>query len=92
MYVHMLAYLVSYHVFQSIFLDKTNRDLWTIDEIDKKKIIQEKWWHQLGHRWQHYARVVPLMMFINGNNHTHFAGSWTLVVRNLEMNIAFGYM
>jgi len=27
------------HVFQSIFLDKSNKDLWTIDEIDKDKII-----------------------------------------------------
>lgn len=69
------------HVFQSIFLDKTNREkLWTIDEIDESKIIEKKWWHQLGHRWQHYARVVPGMMFINGKNHTLFAGSWTLVV------------
>lgn len=68
------------HVFQSIFLDKTNKDLWTLDEIDESKIIEKKWWHQLGHRWQHYARVVPGMMFINGKNHTFFAGSWTLVV------------
>lgn len=69
------------HVFQSIFLDKRNRELWTIDEIADDKIIERKWWHQLGHRWQHYARVVPGMMFINGKNHTWFAGSWTLVVR-----------
>lgn len=68
------------HVFQSIFLDKTHRELWTIDQIDESKIIETKWWHQLGHRWQHYLRVVPGMMFINGKNHTWFAGSWTLVV------------
>ncbi|KAI9796826.1 MAG: hypothetical protein M1833_005969 [Piccolia ochrophora] len=67
------------HIFQSIFLDKSNREMWTIDEIDKDKIIESKWWHQLGHRWQHYVRVVPGMMFINGKNHTWFAGSWTLV-------------
>jgi len=66
------------HVFQSIFLDKGNRQLWTIDEIDESKIIEKKWWHQLGHRWQHYARVVPGMMFLNGRDHTWFAGSWTL--------------
>ena len=69
------------HVFQSIFLDKTNSHLWTIDQIDESKVIERKWWHQLGHRWQHYARVVPGMMFINGKNNTLFAGSWTLVVR-----------
>ncbi|KAI9810982.1 MAG: hypothetical protein M1827_005713 [Pycnora praestabilis] len=67
------------HVFQSIFLDKQNRHLWTIDQIDESKVIEKKWWHQLGHKWQHYARVVPLMMFINGKNNTIFAGSWTLV-------------
>lgn len=67
------------HVFQSIFLDKTQRHLWTIDRIDETKIIERKWWHQLGHKWQHYTRVVPGMMFINGKNHTWFAGSWTLV-------------
>ncbi|KAI4156880.1 MAG: hypothetical protein LQ346_009127 [Caloplaca aetnensis] len=70
------------HVFQSIFLDKTNAHLWTIDQIDESKIIERKWWHQLGHRWQHYVRVVPNMMFINkpgGATRTTFAGSWTLV-------------
>ncbi|KAL8677932.1 MAG: hypothetical protein Q9186_005684 [Xanthomendoza sp. 1 TL-2023] len=70
------------HVFQSIFLDKTNSHLWTIDGIDESKIIERKWWHQLGHRWQHYVRVVPGMMFINqptGKTRTTFAGSWTLV-------------
>jgi hypothetical protein len=47
------------HVFQSIFLDKQNRELWTMDEIEESKVIERKWWHQLGHRWQHYVRVVP---------------------------------
>ena len=68
------------HVFQSIFLNKEQKHLWTIDQIDKNEIIERKWWHQLGHRWQHYVRVVPGMMFINGKNRTWFAGSWTLVV------------
>ena len=49
------------HVFQSIFLDKNNRELWTMDEIDESEVIEKKWWHQLGHRWQHYVRVVPGM-------------------------------
>ncbi|KAI9677601.1 MAG: hypothetical protein M1817_006555 [Caeruleum heppii] len=67
------------HIFQSIFLDKTNREMWTIDQIDESKVIERKWWHQLGHRWQHYVRVVPGMMWINGKNRTWFAGSWTVV-------------
>ncbi|KPM36090.1 hypothetical protein AK830_g10479 [Neonectria ditissima] len=66
-------------VYQTIFLNKDRRDLWTIDEIDETKIIKRNWWHQLGHRWQHYLRVVPGMMFLHGKNSTWFAGSWTLV-------------
>ena len=67
------------HIFQSIFLDKSHSDLWTADQIDPDKILLRKWWHQLGHRWQHYVRVVPGMMWINGTNRTWYAGSWTLV-------------
>ncbi|KAH8129091.1 hypothetical protein FP744_10000485 [Trichoderma asperellum] len=66
-------------VYQTIFLDKRKSDLWTIDDIDKDKIIKRNWWHQLGHRWQHYVRVVPGIMFLQGRNNTFFAGSWTLV-------------
>lgn len=67
-------------VYQTIFLDKSRQDTWTMDGIDERKIIKVNWWHQLGHRWQHYLKVVPCMMFINGRNSTCFAGSWTLVV------------
>lgn len=81
------------HVYQSIFLDKRNRDMWTWPEIDKDKIIAENWWHQLGHRWTHYLRVVPMMMFINGKNNTWFAGSWTLVVSGIPIffHYVFGF-
>ena len=67
-------------VYQTIFLNKNQQRLWTINEIDESKIIKRDWWHQLGHRWQHYLRVVPGMMFLQGRNSTWFAGSWTLVV------------
>ncbi|KAJ5256748.1 hypothetical protein N7478_012852 [Penicillium angulare] len=67
------------HVFQTIFLNDQQKHLWTWNDIDPSKIIGKKWWHQFGHRWQHYLRVVPGMMFINGRNRTHFAGSWTMV-------------
>ncbi|KAL8419994.1 hypothetical protein RB594_002954 [Gaeumannomyces avenae] len=67
------------HVYQSIFLDKRCEHLWTMGEISESKIIKRQWWHQLGHRWQHYLRVVPCMRFLNGRNNTYFAGSWTLV-------------
>lgn len=67
-------------VYQTIFLDKRQKHLWTIGEIDESKIIKCNWWHQLGHRWQHYLRVVPGMIFLHGRNSTFYAGSWTLVV------------
>ncbi|KAL3462839.1 hypothetical protein BJX64DRAFT_137042 [Aspergillus heterothallicus] len=67
------------HVYQTIFLDKERSDLWTKGSINQDEMIGEKWWHQFGHRWQHYLRVVPGMMFVNGKNSTLFAGAWTLV-------------
>lgn len=67
-------------IYQSIFLNNNQRKLWTIDKISKDKIIKENWWHQLGHKWQHYVRVVPAMRFLQGKQNTFFAGSWTLVV------------
>jgi hypothetical protein len=68
------------HVFQTIYLNK-ERDghLWSIEEIDKDKIIRKDWWHQLCHSWTHYAFVVPFMMFLQGKKHIRYAASWTLV-------------
>ena len=68
------------HVFQTIFLNK-ERDghLWTIDEIDKDKIIRKDWWHQLCHSFTHYLFVVPWMWLLQGKRHTRYAGSWTMV-------------
>ncbi|KAM3450144.1 hypothetical protein MY3296_006358 [Beauveria thailandica] len=66
-------------VYQTIFLNKERRDIWTIDKIDESQVIAKNWWHQLGHRWIHYLRLVPNMMFIQGRRSTYFAGSWTLV-------------
>lgn len=71
------------HVFQTIFLNDQQKHFWTWNDIDQSKIIGRKWWHQFGHRWQHYLRVVPGMMFINGQNRTLYAGSWTMVVSTL---------
>ena len=59
------------HVFQTIFLDRDgSHELWTWKEIAEEKRIHEKWWKQQSHRWQHYAAVVPWMMFINGRHNT----------------------
>jgi hypothetical protein len=70
----------SQHVFQTIFLNN-ERDghLWSIDEIDKDKIIRKDWWHQLCHSWTHYAFVVPWLWLIQGRRGTRYAASWTLV-------------
>lgn len=72
------------HVFQTIFLNDQQKHLWTWNDIDTSKIIGRKWWHQFGHRWQHYLLVVPGMMFINGQNRTLYAGSWTMVASQLH--------
>jgi hypothetical protein len=83
-----------YHVFQSIFLDKRNSGMWTMNQIDSSKIIEKKWWHQLGHRWQHYVRVVPGMMWIQGagRKRTWYAGSWTLVVSFFSFSSLFLFL
>ncbi len=43
------------NIFQTIFLDDKRSHLWSRNEIDKKKIILEKWWHQFAHTWKHFA-------------------------------------
>jgi len=37
------------HVFQTIFLNEQQKDMWTWNEIDSSKIIARKWSHQLRH-------------------------------------------
>ncbi|KAG8681868.1 hypothetical protein FRC08_015353 [Ceratobasidium sp. 394] len=79
------------HVFQTIFLDRDSSEhLWTLGEIQEDKRIKEKWWKQQSHRWQHYAKVVPWMMFLNGKNHTHFAGAWTILNMH-ELAVTSGF-
>ncbi|KAL8370430.1 hypothetical protein RB595_000687 [Gaeumannomyces hyphopodioides] len=90
-YQHQLINANGEHVYQSIFLDKRCEHLWTLGEIDEDKVIKRQWWHQLGHRWQHYLRVVPCMRFLNGRNNTYFAGSWTLVVSCRRHLRAYGH-
>ncbi|EMD32158.1 hypothetical protein CERSUDRAFT_119132 [Gelatoporia subvermispora B] len=79
------------HVFQTIFLDRDNsQNLWTWKDIDPSKKICEKWWKQQSHRWQHYARVVPWMMWINGKHRTHYAGAWSLLNMH-ELAVTSGF-
>lgn len=80
------------HIFQTIYLNDQHKELWTWNEIEPSKVIARKWWHQFGHRWQHYLRVVPGMMFINGQNRTLYAGSWTMVVSTTDFLCVFSLL
>jgi len=66
-------------VYQSIFLDKRDREeLWTDTEIDPAKIISKDWWHAFAHEATHYRDVVPWMPLLQGQSRTLYAGSWTV--------------
>lgn len=65
-------------IFQTIFLDDTRAHLWSKDEIDKRKILLEKWWHQFAHTWKHFAYTVPFVRFIQNTRRTWYCGSYTL--------------
>ncbi|TIB17948.1 hypothetical protein E3P92_00940 [Wallemia ichthyophaga] len=67
------------HVYQTIYLDQDSSDRWTKYQVNRDKIILEKWWKQQSHRFQHYAGTVPWLWTINGKNNTCFAGAYTLV-------------
>ena len=66
-------------IFQSIFLDKTKDDKWSIKDIDANKILLTNWWRQFAHTWTHFIKVVPFVRFIQNQNHTWYTGSYTLV-------------
>merc|ERR1712146_789060 len=66
------------NIYQTIFLNDQIRDRWTWDEIDPNKVLIKKWWKQMSHTWKHFFRVVPWVRFLQGRQHTWYAGSWTL--------------
>ena len=67
------------HVYQTIFLDDENSDIWTLDKINPEKIMLKHWWRQFSHTWRHFAFTVPLMRYIQGSKHSYYCGSYTLV-------------
>jgi predicted NAD/FAD-binding protein len=67
------------HVYQTIYLDDTCADIWTLKKVDKKKIMYHHWWRQFSHTWRHFAFTVPLMSYIQGKRNTYYCGSYTLV-------------
>lgn len=66
-------------IYQSIFLNR-NEDgkMWTMDAIDKDKVLLVKWWRQFSHTVRQ-AINAPLWRFIQGSRRTYHAGSYTLV-------------
>jgi predicted NAD/FAD-binding protein len=67
------------NIFQTIFLNKLQSDKWTVEKIDKNKILLERWWRQFAHIWQHFLFTVPLMRFVQQENPKfRFAGAYTM--------------
>jgi len=75
-------------LFQTIFLDKKQQSGWTMEQISKDRILSRHWWRQFAHTWTHFAFAVPLVRFIQGNQHTWYAGSWTLINTHEIANIS----
>lgn len=78
------------NIWQTIFLDDRRASEWSRDEIDKEKILLEKWWRQMAHTWRHFAFTVPFMRFLQGKKHTWYAGSYTLFNTH-EMAVISGF-
>ncbi len=67
------------NIFQTIFLNKLQSNKWTVNKIDKKKILFKRWWRQFAHIWQHFLFTVSLMRFIQKENRDFlFAGAYTM--------------
>lgn len=66
-------------VYQTIFLNNEEKELWTIDEIDPSKVLLTKWWHQFAHETSHFYSVVPLVRFIQNTKKAWYCGAYTLV-------------
>ena len=67
------------NIFQTIYLNKLESDQWSVDKLDKKKVVLERWWRQFAHVWQHFLFTVPLMRFMQRENpHVLYAGAYTM--------------
>ncbi|CAL1546864.1 unnamed protein product [Lymnaea stagnalis] len=67
------------YIYQTIFLDDSTKNIWTMNEINQGKIRFTRWWRQFSHTWRHFAFTVPLMRYLQGEKHTWFCGSYTLI-------------
>ncbi|CAF0982144.1 unnamed protein product [Rotaria sordida] len=67
------------NIFQTLFLNKFESKKWTIEKLDKKKILLERWWRQFAHVWQHFLFTVPLIRFLQKeNSNILYAGAYTM--------------
>lgn len=68
------------NIYQTIFLDENLREkYWTIEKVNKDKVLLESWWRQFSHSWTHFAFTVPIMRYLQGKKHTWYCGSYTLI-------------
>lgn len=65
-------------IYQSIFLDDSQKETWTNQSIRKAKVLKERMTRQFAHTWKHFAFWVPFVRFIQGKKRTWYAGSYTL--------------
>lgn len=67
------------NIFQTIYLNKLESERWTVNKLDKKKVLLERWWRQFAHVWKHFLFTVPLMRFIQRENpQIFYAGAYTM--------------
>jgi predicted NAD/FAD-binding protein len=66
------------NVYQSIFLDDTLKQHWTMGEIDQSKILKQRTTRQFAHTWRHFATWVPWVPLLQGKRHTWYCGAYTL--------------
>jgi hypothetical protein len=53
--------------------------------VQPDKVLAARWMRQFAHTWTHFASWVPWARFIQGTQHTYYAGSYTLVNTQVQM-------
>lgn len=66
------------NIYQSIFLDDTLKQHWTVGGIDPSKILKQRTTRQFAHTWRHFATWVPWVPLLQGRQHTWYCGAYTL--------------
>ncbi|KAI7841052.1 hypothetical protein COHA_005280 [Chlorella ohadii] len=66
------------NIYQSIFLDDTLKQHWTVGDIDPSKILKQRTTRQFAHTWRHFATWVPWVPLLQGRRHAWYCGAYTL--------------